>query len=159
MNKFLQLAAITAIALATAANASAAATVTFANTEKMSDVPRDKSEREAMESELTDHFKRLAAKLPAGQELKVDVLDIDLAGDVFPRISIRDIRVFRDRADWPRMHLRFSIEQDGKVLKSGERSLGDVAYMMGGSRYGNELYRYEKKMLDTWFRQETGITR
>ena len=158
MNKFIQATAFAVLAFAAMANATASVKVTYANPEKMTDVPRNKSDLDAMESALTEHFARLAAQLPAGQDLKVDVLDIDLAGDVFPRVAVRDIRVYRDRADWPHMHLRFSIEQDGKVLRSGERELSDAAYMMGGSRYGDEMFRFEKKMLDNWFRKELSAT-
>jgi len=64
------------------------------------------------------------------------------------------VRVFKDRADWPRIHLRYSIEQDGKVLRSGESEVSDPNYMMGINRYSNDVYRYEKKLLDAWFRKE-----
>lgn len=154
MKKFFQCTAFALLAFAALANATASVKVTYANPGKMTDVPRNKSDLDAMESALSEHFARLAAQLPAGQDLKVDVLDIDLAGDVFPRVAVQNIRVYRDRADWPHMRLRFSIEQNGKVLRSGERDLSDAAYMMGGSRYGDDMFRFEKKMLDKWFSKE-----
>lgn len=140
--------------LACAAGATAAASVTYINPEKMTDVPRFSSDRESMEMIFRDHLNQLASQLPAGQELKVEFLDIDLAGDVFPRVPVRDIRVMKGRADWPRMHLRYSIEQDGKVLRSGDRELADPNYLMGSRSYNQDLYGHEKQMLDDWFRKE-----
>lgn len=135
-------------------NAAAAATVTFINPEKMTDVPRFASDRESMEMIFRDHLNVLASKLPEGQQLKVEFIDIDLAGDVFPRVPLRDIRVMKGQADWPRIHLRYSIEQDGKVLRSGDRELADPNYLMGSRSYNQDLYGHEKQLLDDWFRKE-----
>lgn len=132
----------------------AAASVDYVNTEKMTDVPRYPSDLESMKLTLLEHFNLLAAKLPAGQDLHVDIIDIDLAGDVFPRVAIQDVRVMKGRADWPRMHLRYRIEQNGAVLRSGDRELSDPNYMMHSNRYSNELYGHEKQMLDDWFRKD-----
>ena len=149
---------LAAVLLAGSAGALAAATVTYVNPGRMTDVPRDKPDREMMESDLLEHLNTLAAKLPAGQELKVEILDIDLAGEVFPRVPIRDVRVFKGRGDWPHMHLRYRIEQNGKVLSSGEQRLSDANYMMGSNRYSDDMFRYEKQMLDDWFRKEIVAT-
>jgi len=147
-------AAIGMACLLIATGASAAATVSFINPEKMTDVPHFSSDLESMEMIFRDHLNELASKLPAGQELKVEFLDIDLAGDVFPRVPVLDIRVMKGRADWPRMHLRYTIEQDGKVLRSGDREIADPNYLMGSSTSNNELYSHEKKLLDDWFRKD-----
>jgi len=154
MNHFIRRAGIAVACLVGCAVASAAATVSFDHTEKMTDVPRFSSDLKSMEMAFREHIEELAAKLPAGQELKVEFLDIDLAGDVFPRVPVRDIRVMKGMADWPRMHLRYSIEQDGKVLRGGDRELADPNYLMGSSSFRNEIYAHEKKLLDDWFRKE-----
>jgi len=153
MNSRIRYAALAVLFLATS-SAWAAATVTYVNPDKMSDVPRNKGDRESMEAQLLEHFNKLAARLPAGQSLKVEILDIDLAGDVFPRVAIQDVRVMKGSADWPRIHLRFSVEQDGKVLSSGERQLSDMNYLMTSNRYKGEVLGHEKQMLDDWFRKE-----
>lgn len=140
--------------LIASASALAAATVSFVQPENMTDVPRFASDLRSMETVFREHLDELASKLPAGQELKVEFLDIDLAGDVFPRVPVRDIRVMKGRADWPRMHLRYSLEQDGKVLRSGDLEVADQNYLMSSGLYGNELYGHEKKLLDDWFRKE-----
>jgi hypothetical protein len=159
MSRFTRGAAMALLLLAASAGACAAAKVTYADPEKMTDVPRFASEREGMEATLREHIETLAAKLPAGQELTVEFLDIDLAGDVFPRVPVRDIRVMKGQADWPRMHLRYSIEQDGKVLRSGDREIADPNYLMGSNRYQQELYGHEKQLLDDWFRKELLVPR
>lgn len=154
MNKLILQAAVAIALSAASVHAFAGATVTYVNPDKMTDVPKFDSELESMEALFREHVDMLAARLPAGQELKVEFLDIDLAGDVFPRVPVQDVRIMRGRADWPRIHLRYSVEQDGKVLRSGERRLADMNYLMGYNRYNNDLYGHEKQMLDDWFRKD-----
>lgn len=159
MNKLIYYGAIAVLSLLASASASAAATVSYVNPDKMTDVPRDKRDREWMETTLLEHFNKLAAKLPAGQDLKVEILDIDLAGEVFPRVPVQNVRIFKDRNDRMQIHLRYSIEQDGKVMRSGERHLTDASYLMDAKRYSNELYAHEKQLLDDWFRKEVVAAR
>ena len=70
MNKLIYLGAIAVLSLFASASASAGATVTYINPDKMTDVPRNKVDRESMESALLEHFNKLASQLPAGQELE-----------------------------------------------------------------------------------------
>ncbi|MPQ57291.1 DUF3016 domain-containing protein [Duganella sp. FT27W] len=146
--------AVIAMLTLAASTASAAVTVTYVNTEKMTDVPRFETDRKSMEINFREFFEELATKLPADQDLKVEILDIDLAGDVFPRVPIRDVRVTKGSYDFPRIHLRYSIEQDGKVLRSGERELADRNYQLNVNSYRNEMYNYEKQMLSEWFKKD-----
>jgi hypothetical protein len=141
--------------LTTAATAWAGtATVTYAPLDKMTDVPRFAVDREGMQTHFREHLAKLAEKLPAGQELKVDFTDIDLAGDQFPRVAVQDVRVMKGRADWPRLDFHWSIEQDGQSIAGGDAKLADPNYLMGSNRYDNEIYGYEKQMLDEWFRKD-----
>lgn len=153
MHHLIRPAVLALFALAASA-ASAAVTVTYVNTEKMTDVPRFETDRKSMEINFREFFEELATKLPAGQDLKVEILDIDLAGDVFPRVPIRDVRVTKGSYDFPRIHLRYSIEQDGKVLRSGDRELADRNYQLNVNSYRNEMYNYEKQMLSEWFKKD-----
>jgi len=153
MNKLILVGAA-AVMLLVSASAFATANVTFVGLGKMTDVPHDFHKREDMQFALREHFNRLSEQLPAGQLLKVDVLDIDLAGEEFPRVSVQEIRVLKGQADWPRMHLRYSIEQDGRPVTSGDSEISDPGYLMGSNRYSQEAYGYEKQMLDDWFRKE-----
>ena len=154
MKKFIRRAGI-AVLLAAAGLANAGTTkVTYVDTEKMTDVPRFATDRDSMEIHFREHLQRLAEQLPAGQQLNVEFLDIDLAGDQFPRVPVQDIRVLKGRADWPHMHFRYTLEQDGKVIKSGEPKLADPNYLMSMNRYDNEMYSHEKQMLEDWFRKD-----
>lgn len=154
MNTLIYRATLAASLTLASALASAAATVSYVGVDKMTDVPRYQSDREFMQDDLREYIEKLSARLPAGQLLKLDILDIDLAGDVFPRVAIQDVRVYRGRADWPRIHLRFQIEQDGKVIRSGERTLTDPNYQMSFNRHTNDTYGYEKQLFEDWFRKE-----
>jgi hypothetical protein len=154
MKKLLRHTGVALALLATGACASAAVTVTYVNTEKMTDVPRFAGDRESMEWIFKEHLEKLGKDLPAGQDLKVEFLDIDLAGDVFPRVPIQDVRVMKGRADWPRMTLRYSLEQNGQVLRSGEEKLANPNYQMGINMYKTDLYGYERQMLEDWFRKD-----
>ncbi|MGW8391953.1 DUF3016 domain-containing protein [Pseudoduganella sp. HUAS MS19] len=150
MNKLIH----AALLMLVSASAAATATVTFADIGKMTDVPHDYRKRDDMQFLFREHLNRLSEQLPPGQVLKVDFLDIDLAGDEFPRVAVHDIRVLRGQADWPRMHLRYSVEQGGTVVASGESKLSNPGYLMGMNRYDRDLYGHEKQMLDEWFRKE-----
>lgn len=154
MKTMLRATGLAALLLTAGLAVAGTATVTYGPLDKMTDVPRFASDREGMEEHFREHVARLAEQLPAGQQLKVEFVDIDLAGDQFPRVAIQDVRVLKGRADWPRMELRWSVEQDGTVVNSGTSKVADPNYLMSSKRYDNEMYGYEKEMLDDWFRKE-----
>jgi hypothetical protein len=141
--------------LLAAGSAAAGANVKFVEPEHFSDVPFASWERDDVLKDLRGHFDRLAARLPAGQELNVEVTDVDLAGRTWPtRFQGRDIRVMNGGADWPHMSLRYTITQNGQVIKSGVEELNDMAYQQRATRYGSDdALRYEKRMLDQWFKE------
>jgi hypothetical protein len=142
-----------ALSLLAAGSASAAVTVTFVDTDKYSDMPQFDGDKKRVLDALETHFKTLAAGLPPGQDMKVEVLDVDLAGRIDPMRNPHDIRILRGMADWPKMKLRYSIEEQGKVLKSGSESIADMTYMDHLNRYNSsDALRYEKKMIDDWFK-------
>ncbi|ELX12329.1 DUF3016 domain-containing protein [Janthinobacterium sp. HH01] len=130
-------------------------TVSYVKPDDFADVPRNAVDRERVLKDFSDYFATFNKRLPAGQNLKIEVLDIDMAGRLWPRRSGgEDIRVLNGGADWPRMHLRYTLEQDGKVLRSGDEQLSNMNYMQGVSRYSDgDTLRYEKQMLDDWFKK------
>jgi hypothetical protein len=156
MNTVLLRAALAGLALAAAASASAgSAKVTFVHPEKFSDVPFSTSDRERVLEDLRHHFAKLAATLPANQQLNVEVTDIDLAGQVWPTRRGQDLRIMKGGADWPRMSLSYTITEGDRVLKSGTASLSDMAYQQSMTRYGSDdALRYEKHMIDQWFKEK-----
>lgn len=107
--------------------------------------------REQLFYNLDKHFAKMAEDLPELQHLKVEVLNLDLAGDVHWG-SIDLIRLIKDRYP-PRMTLRYTLLDKNKaVIKSGEDKLVDFGFMTRGSlRYKRSYLGYEKQMLDRWF--------
>jgi hypothetical protein len=153
MKSIIQGLALAGLLAMAAGSAGAAVSVTYVAPEKYADVPRDTSARANMMNDLADHFTWLGTALPPGQDLRIEVLDIDLAGREEPNArASHDVRVMRGGADWPRMRLRFTVQQNGQVLKSGEAQLSDMDYMAKVSRYPEEEpQRFEKAMIDRWF--------
>jgi hypothetical protein len=154
MNAMIRYAAVAALLLCTASAASAGVTVTYAQADKFTDVPFAEWERERLLKDLDGHFAKLAAKLPPGQELKVEVLNLDLAGQVRHNYGgTQDLRVLRGGADWPHMHLRYTLLDNGQVLKQGDAQLSNMSYLQRMNSYDRgDTLRYEKQMLDDWFK-------
>jgi len=92
--------------------------------------------------------------LKTGDELKLEVLDVNLAGDYPPSQSLsREIRVMRN-IDWPSMKVRYTLKRDGKVT-NGEALISDMSYLMSGSSCpGSEGLCYERRMVERWFRKD-----
>jgi len=139
------------LALAAGA-ASADVSVRYIEPERFSDLPFAPWERDSVLKDLTEHFAKLGAQLPPGQNLRIEVKDIDLAGREYPN-STRDLRVIKSNGvDWPRIDLHYTIESNGQVLRSGDAQLRDMAFM-DRVRHSNdgENLRYERRMIDDWF--------
>jgi len=154
-NVMRHLAAAGLLALA-AGGAAAATTVNFIQPDRFSDVPFTPWERDEALKTLSTHFSKLGAELPPGQNLRIDVKDIDLAGREYPGRNGRDLRVVRSNgADWPRIDLHYTVEQDGKVLRSGDAELRDMGFMDRMVRMNDsESLRFEKRMIEDWFYTE-----
>ena len=131
----------------------AAVEVRYDKPEQFSDVSFDPRKREEALTQLARHFEKLGRSLPVGQHLTINVTDVDLAGREDPRLrGINDIRILNGGVDWPRMTLHYVLEQDGKVLRSGDARLSDMSYLNRLNRYSSsEPLRYEKLMMDEWF--------
>jgi hypothetical protein len=158
MKSFMHRWALAGLFALAAGSASAAVTVTYVQPEKFSDLPFATWDREDTLRQLTEHFIWLGNSLPPGQDLRIEVLDIDLAGRQIPSVRLgRDIRILRGQADWPRIDLRYSLEQNGQVIKSGEAQLAVMNYLDHTTRYfDSEPLRYEKQMIDDWFEKTIG---
>jgi hypothetical protein len=150
--------AMSAILMASAP-AWAGVTVSYTKPEEFSDLPFVPQDREQVLRQLSEYLVKLGQKLPEGQQLTIEVTDIDLAGRLIPsRRTGNDLRVMNGGADWPRITLRYTLETDGKVLSSGEANLSDMNYLNKASRISSsEPLRYEKQMIDDWFYKQFGI--
>jgi len=109
--------------------------------------------RERTFKALEKHFSILAKQLPQGQLLKVEVTDIDLAGDVHHG-GIRQIRLVKE-IYFPKMKFSYQVvDVKNNELSAGQVDLKDMSFMMGSNlKYRNDSLGYEKKMLDNWFKK------
>jgi len=107
--------------------------------------------RERIFKDFEKHFAELAATLPEGQTLTIEVTDVDLAGDTHLG-GINRTRVVKHMYP-PRMNFSYKlVDAEGKVIQSDEVILKDMNFMSGTSlKYRNKSLGYEKKMLDDWF--------
>lgn len=162
--KHLLVFAVVTVPMAVASVAQAGVDVTYANPEKFIDASSQRGyggkERDRTLRELTRHMESQGERyLKPGQTLKIEVLDLDLAGRVeWWHPNAYDIRIMRD-IDSPSMKVRYSLEENGAVIASGEEWVSDKSYLMGiGARYSNDSLVYEKTMLNDWFRNRFGKT-
>ena len=143
------------VAVALPAAVAGSVTVTFAKAGRFADTGATPWEERANLDRLAGHLQALGKRhLPEEQSLKIEVLEVDLAGTLRPsRRAAGEVRIVRGRADWPRIGLRYTLEQGGKPLLSGEESLADLDYTHGiAAGRGSEPLHYEKQMLDAWFK-------
>lgn len=149
-----------ALALATWAppvHAAGRAEVRFVEPQQFADIGRHTMDRERTLAAIGAEFDALARRLPDGQTLRVEVLDIDLAGELRP--FWHDVRVVRGMADSPRLTLRWSLQEGGRTLRSGDERLVDLGYRSGlptSAREGD--FVYERRLLGRWF-EETVLAR
>ena len=117
------------------------------------------TDAEATRKALAQHLQSLGlAGLPTQQRLSIDILDIDLAGETRPMLSLsNDVRVLKGRADWPRIHLRYTLSDGAQTLGAGDDSISDMAYLMRSRATDrSEALPYERRLLSDWFRSHFG---
>ena len=140
-------------ALAVPFAAAAAVVVTFKEPERYSETGVFRDDGRAAMEHIDMHLKRLGERfLPADQTLRIEVLDMDLAGEQQMGPRGQDIRVMRGRADWPTIKLRYTWERPNAPAQSGEETVSDMAYLQR-TVPSMEAFAHEKRMLETWFRQ------
>lgn len=150
---------VAALAAGTLAQAAGSVQVSFDKPDEFVDIGHNRWDQERVLDQLREVFKGWGARLPDGQTLKVEVLDVDLAGRLQPRRG-DEIRVLNGRADWPRIKLRWTLGAGDRTLKSGEDDLADMAYLQtfGGLDRSLSL-PYEGRMLERWFTERFGGSR
>lgn len=144
--------AAAALGLAGPAQAAGIVEVKWVEPDKFLDIGLGSMERQRNQQELELVFQQMARQLPGGQTLKIEVLDVDLAGET--RLgAARDVRIVRGGVDWPRMTLRYSLQAHEGVLKSGEARLADMNYLFGTRAVnpGEGNLPYERRMMLRWF--------
>lgn len=154
MNALIGKVALAGLLALGAGAASAGVTVKYIESDKFSDLPFSSWEREDVLRDLSDYFAKLGKSLPPGQDLTIEVTDIDLAGREYPTRGARDLRVLKGTADWPVITLRYSLTENGQVLRSGDARIADMSYLHRINRWSeSERLRYEKTMIEDWFKK------
>jgi Protein of unknown function (DUF3016) len=152
---------ITLVALLAAAGAVHAAgtvQVSFVKPENFADM-RDRAYRvednvQALEKVIVEAARPYVGD---GETLKIEVLDVDLAGETRPGAGALDLRVLRGRADWPRITLRWSLEGAGAAPRSGQAVVQDMSYLQRiPPPLANDHLVFERRMLVGWFREQFG---
>ncbi len=115
-----------------------------------------------VQREIVRHLERLSERTLAPDEsLRIEILDIDLAGQFEP-FTFRnggEVRIVRD-VTAPHIHLRYILSRGDQALASGEERLTDLDFLLSSQRYlSNDKLRYEKPMLDRWFEKRFGKPR
>ena len=136
--------------------------VSFTHPERYTDAASSYLGRsEPTQREIEQHLIALGKRyLAPGQTLMLEVLDIDLAGRYESFVGDgHQLRILRDRADFPVMKLRYVLQAEGRVLASGEERIADRSYLFNSLPSSNTSLRYEKRMLSDWFRARFGDPR
>lgn len=134
--------------------------VSYVDPDRYSDAGRS-LDAERVRDTLSRHLQALgAAWLPADQSLHIEVLDIDLAGELKPWFAgAHDVRVMTGRTDWPRIELHYTLSTGERVIASGTERVSDSAYLEHASRRNDDLsLPYEARMLTRWFRERFAPT-
>lgn len=108
--------------------------------------------------QLATYLRTQAGKqLPDGHRLELTIVDIKRAGQYEPwqGIERQDVRIIRDIYP-PRMTVKFrQLDANGQVIKEGERTLTDPAFLTGSAPLSDsDPLRYEKRMIDNWVKRE-----
>jgi hypothetical protein len=152
MNSCIRKLVLTAVCIGSSGAALAGGvTVRYVHPEQFSDMPVPVSDRERALGEISAHFSKLGQALPPSQELAVEVLDVDLAGHTVPNGHGEEVRVL-NKHDLAHMHLRYTLSEQGKVIRSGDMNISDfkAPEELLSKRPANNLPR-EKLMIDLWW--------
>ncbi|HEY9108228.1 MAG TPA: DUF3016 domain-containing protein [Roseateles sp.] len=142
--------------LALAAAAQADVQVNFVRPETFIDIKDNNGFRDPdVLKDIEKHLVEQAQKYLPGRDVRINVTDVDLAGQVEPiGRSWTWVRVMRT-VTLPSISLNYEVRDGDKVVKQGEATLRDMNYQDGfNSYFGSETLRYEKRMIDRWFKDE-----
>ena len=148
-------------ALAAGAVQAAEVKVQWQEPEKFTDIrPSNdsrKAYRERVMKKFDGFFADVAADLPEGYNWHVTVTDIDLAGEVdyFAGGAGNALRIVKDIYS-PAIKFNYVLrDKHGEEVASGDEKLRDMGFMQQlRSTNSNEEFRYEKQMLQDWFKKE-----
>ena len=144
---------LSAVVLAALTGAAGAAPeVKFGDSSEFADFGDSVLERERNEKELTAFLIKLGQRLPAGQQLRFEVKDINLAGELEWLFGhTQRLRVMRN-ATLPYLEFSYVLSESGKRVREETVQLRELDYLNSvPARWRNESLGYEKAMLERWF--------
>ncbi|WDT82730.1 MAG: DUF3016 domain-containing protein (plasmid) [Candidatus Manganitrophus sp.] len=147
-----------------ASTSEAAIDISFSDSERYTDAGRHMGDRvsEPVLQEIKEYLESLGERyLEPNQNLKIEILDIDLAGRYEPvhRGGASDVRILND-VTWPQIKVRYILEENGEVKVEKKESIRDMEYLRRPNpNFSNDFLRHEKAMLDNWFRDRFGEDR
>ncbi|WP_223464297.1 DUF3016 domain-containing protein [Pseudomonas sp. GL-RE-26] len=153
--------ALLALFMVPLATAATSVEVVFKNPEKFSDASLDRPgyERGAdpyVMKELRSYIQKLGERyLPPGQQLQIEIRNIDLAGRYEPwRPDAYEVRFMRD-ITWPSIDLHYVLKQNGQIVSQADARVMDQLYLQRPGRVNRSDRLYsEKAMLSDWFHRQ-----
>lgn len=128
--------------------------VSSPNATRFADAGESKREIEMNVAVLTRHLQTLGQRwLAPGQQLSIEIVDLDLAGRVWPSARHQPLRILNGGADWPRIELRYVLSSPAGEISRGQDRLADMTYMANPyTPTTEEPLGHERRMLTEWFR-------
>ena len=133
--------------------------VSFINTDQFTDAENARNATDEPLLGISQYLQSLGRLyLPADQTLKLQVLDVDLAGrERFLGRLNRPVRVVNGKSDWPQIKISYILEKNNRILQRGEEIISDMNYMLHINTFDvNDPLRYEKQMILRWFMTRFG---
>jgi hypothetical protein len=137
----------------------AAVEVGFLPADQYADIGDGVDARRALR-EIREHLVKLGERyLQTGLRLSIDVLEVDLAGN----LQIFDgpdgwERVLTGKADAPVLRLRHTLRLGEQIQRQGEDTLTDPMYLDHSDGHNSDAPLYhEKVLLERWFRTRFGM--
>lgn len=150
--RWIALAAMAALPFAARADVQ----VNFVHPEKFTDIKDNNGFRQMdLLKDLQAHMVAQSAKVLPGRDVRFDVTDVDLAGEIEPfGRQGHWMRVMRT-VTLPGLVMKYEVREGGKVVRQGEVKLRDMDYQNSFNSYSSgDPLRYEKRMIDRWMAQE-----
>lgn len=130
--------------------------VKFVEPDKFSDIKDNNGFRQKeVLKDIEAHLMEQAGKYLPGRDVRINVTDVNLAGEVEPfGRRVEWLRVMRT-VTLPSIAMNYEVLEGGKVVRQGEVNLRDMNYQDGFNSYSSgDTLRYEKRMIDRWFKDE-----
>jgi hypothetical protein len=141
--------------------AAATVEVSFLPADQYADIGDCVDARQAMK-EIQEHLVKLGERyLQPGLRLSVDVLEVDLAGNLkmFDSRDGRE-RVLNGRVDATVLRLRHTLRRGEQIRSQGEDTLTDPMYLDHSDGHNSDAPLYhEKVLLVRWLRTRFGTPR